>query len=168
MKQLISSGAIAEKIQTVAKEIDARFEGRSLTIVIVLKGAIFLGVDLMRALKIPVEIECIRAQSYRGMVSGLLKTYGVDALDIEGKDLLLVDDIFDTGATLSHLQDELNKQNPRSLTTLCLLKKKKEKEGPAPDFVLFEIEDHFVVGYGLDYNESCRNLPGIYVWEANS
>jgi hypoxanthine phosphoribosyltransferase len=169
MRLLLSEEAISEKIHYVAQDLDAYYTGRTLTLVVVLKGALFLAVDLTRALKIAVELEFVRAQSYGslGTSAGPLTISGVEELNLTGKDILLVDDIFDTGATLSALSQDIQKKRPRSLRTLCLLRKKNAPLVRSPDYCLFEIEDYFVVGYGLDYKEAYRALKGIYLLESD-
>lgn len=167
MRKLISEEAIAEKVAHTAKEINTRFEGRTLTLIIVLKGAICFAADFMRRLTVPFEIEFVRAQSYgmKGTQPGPVTLIGTEEINLEGKDLLLIDDIFDTGATLQTLCKQLQNQKPRSLTTLFLLRKETSPKDIAPDYVLFDIKEHFVVGYGLDYREKYRGLKDICIWE---
>ena len=124
-----------------------------------------LTADLMRALAIPSELEYIQASSYghNGTQAGTLTLVGLEKLNIQGKHVLLVDDIFDTGVTISQIKAELLKINPASLKSLVLLHKiGKSKVPDTPDYVGFPINDRFVIGYGLDYKEQFRGLPDIW------
>jgi hypoxanthine phosphoribosyltransferase len=166
LELLLSKEAIAEKIAQVAKRLDQLYGKDELVIVAVMKGAICLVADLMRALKEPcVMLECVQASSYgsRGEQRGDLTVSSLSPLAITDKHVLLVDDIFDSGHTLHTIAQALQKQHPRSLRTLVLLSKQVPREMAwEPDDVLFSIENRFVVGYGLDYNERYRALNGVY------
>lgn len=165
---LITEQEIAQKIADLAKRLNETHLSSSLTIVAVLKGAIPFLWDLMRKLRCDVEVEFIQASSYgkRGKERGVLTLTAVGQLDLKGKDVLLIDDILDSGSTLSTIAEEIKKLGPKSLKTAVLLSKKIVRKTPfIPDYSLFEIEDHFVVGYGLDYKEKYRNLPAIYKLE---
>ena len=119
----------------------------------------------MRRLHLPVSLETIQAASYGegGMVKGDVELIGVDALEVVDKHVLIVDDIFDTGETLEEIVKALKGKGPKSLRSLVLLSKDVPRNiDYRPDFSLFEIEDRFVVGYGLDYKEYYRGLPDIY------
>lgn len=162
---LLSEEAIAEKIQEVARQLNHDFTGREVTLISVLKGSILLTSDLMRQLDIPFTIEFIQAKSYgmRGTTPGELIIEGLEKLHLKNKEVLLIDDIYDTGKTLQEISQKIQEYNPKSLTTLVLLKKQRADHPAArPDYVCFDIEDHFVVGYGLDYKEKYRGLKGIY------
>ncbi len=166
IQPLIAPEAIARRIQTVAAELDLLYAGKELVIVMILKGSFILVADLMRALKTPTQVEAITASSYgaRGTARGELTLTGLERLEIRGRHLLLVDDIFDSGHTLATVSERLQEGNPASLRTLVLLKKKRPRDVPfLPDHILFEVEDQFVVGYGLDFKEQYRGLPGIGV-----
>ena len=166
LELLLSPQKINKKVQRVGKELNARYAGKEVTLIMVMKGAVCIAADLMRELKVPVTVEYIKASSYgaRGATPGELSIIGLENLKIEGKEVLLVDDIFDTGNTLTGLVARLKEKNPKSLTTLVLLRKKMQRTGTVvPDYVLFDIENLFVVGYGLDYKERHRHLPGVYV-----
>lgn len=165
LKLLISHEEIKLKIAEIARLIETEYAGEEITLLMVMKGAICLAADLMRELNIPVSFEYIRASSYgmRGMERGSLIVEGLDKIDIASKNILLVDDIYDSGATLSHIISECRKKNPKTLKTLVLLSKKVKRDlSYIPDYVLFEIENQFVVGFGLDYNEQYRGLCGVY------
>jgi len=167
-KMLISPQEIAAKIEDAGRQIDADYNGEELTIVMVMKGAVCLASDLIRTLKTPTLIEYIKASSYgqNGAVRGALTIHGLDSLDLSSKHVLVVDDIFDSGFTMEGIVAQLQQKNPKSIKTLVLLSKNIErKTAYRPDYVLFDIDDHFVVGYGLDYKEKYRGLPGIYYFD---
>lgn len=164
MDILISSEEIASKIKESAQLINEDYKDKNLTIVMIMKGAICVTSDLMRELKIPLKLECIRASSYgyNGMQAGNLTISSLDCLEIEGRDLLVVDDIFETGNTMLKVCKQLETLRPSSIRTLVLLVKDiKRKVEYRPDYVLFDIPDRFVIGYGLDYKELFRGLPHI-------
>ena len=132
-----------------------------------MKGAICVTADLIRNIEIPFKLDYVKASSYgaNGTRSGELRIEGLDNLDIEGRDVLLVDDILETGKTILGVSEKLQKKNPRSLKTFLLVVKNiPRKTACRPDYVLFDIEDRFVVGYGLDYKEFYRGLPHIYAF----
>ena len=163
---LISKEAIGEKLQDAARRIDADFAGEEIAILVVLKGAMFIASDLVSRLESPCTVDCIRAMSYgaRGDTRGDLEISGLSQIDIQGKNVLVVEDIFDSGATLSAVVAELEKLGPKTVRSVVLLTKRVEHATDyRPNYSLFEIEDHFVIGYGLDYKERWRNLPGIYI-----
>lgn len=166
LKPLISSNEIAEKIRETADLLNREYKGRELTLILVLKGSICLAADLMRLLSMPFVLEMVSAASYgqRGDTPGKLQLSGIEQLELSGRDILLIDDIYDTGQTLEEIARQLRAKNPRSLKTLTLLCKQKTQK--RPDYYLFEIGNQFVVGYGLDYKEHYRGLPGIYIIQA--
>jgi hypoxanthine phosphoribosyltransferase len=164
-KLIITPDEIEQKISEVAIQLNADYKGEELTLIMVMKGAICVAADLIRHLEIPCRLEYMQASSYRGGTEGSkLVLTGVERLDIASKNVLIVDDIFDTGNTMTKIVDELKKMDPKSLKTLVLLSKKgiARKTSYAPDYVLFHIDNQFVIGYGLDYQEFYRGLPGIY------
>lgn len=167
-KPLISAQEIQTKITQIAKELDRVYAGKELTLVVILKGAIFLAADLMRSLRIPTTLEFVRGSSYgmRGTKPGQLSLSGFDELHLQGRDVLLIDDIFDTGETLTQTVKLLQQKNPQSLATLVLLTKQAgRKTAYIPTYSLFTVADRFVVGYGLDYKEHLRGLPDIRTLE---
>lgn len=167
LKLLISPAEISREIHRAAEAIDRHYAGEELTVVVLMKGALCLAADLIRALKTPCTVECIGASSYgeRGTQRGDLKITGLENFDPASKNILVVDDIFDSGQTMTHIVAELEKKSPKSLKSLVLLSKNVEREVTyRPDYVLFEIDDLFVVGFGLDYKEHYRGLPGIHVF----
>ena len=166
---LISKEQIADQISVVAQQINSDYEGLDLVILLVMKGALCVGADLARALEVPCTIECVQCSSYgmRGKERGELEIFGLDRLNLQNRDVLLVDDIFDTGNTLLGLSKAVAQQQPRSIKSLVLLKKNVPHVDFNPDYVLFDIEDHFVIGYGLDYKEYYRGLDAIFVPKAS-
>lgn len=167
LELLIGPEKISEKIAEVAAVIDQEYNGEELTVIMVMKGAVCVASDLIRQLKVPCTIEYMKASSYgkNGTHRGELKITGLDNVDLSSKHVLVVDDIFDTGNTMSAIVNRLKEANPKSLKSLVLLKKNVTHHTDyRPDYTLFEIEDRFVVGFGLDYKEYFRGLPGIYAF----
>ena len=165
MNVLISSADIQTRVQDIALEI-ARDHPDGVHLIAVLKGAFVFLSDLARALTVPCSLDFMAVSSYGASTSSsgqvqLLKDLGSG---IEGRDVVIVEDIVDTGLTLTYLQEILRARSPRSLRTACLLSKpSRRKVEVAVEYVGFSIEDKFVVGYGLDYAEQYRNLPYIAV-----
>jgi len=165
-KLLISKEQIDSRIKEVASEINQKYEGKEITLVMVMKGAIYITADLMREITVPSILEYVSASSYgqNGTVSGELTLQGLKDLSLKGKHVILIDDIFDTGKTMTAIKEKLLLQEPASIKTLVLLLKNRPRATTAvPDYALFPIEDEFVVGYGLDYKELYRGLPGVFV-----
>ena len=152
-------------ISALAQQISSDYKGRDLICVGVLKGAFIFMADLVRMLTVPVTIEFLRASSYgTGTTSsGRPELAGNLSLDIKGKDLLLVEDIIDTGLTLQRMLEHLRSQQPNSVR-VCALVDKRERRAVqvAVDYAGYVAESGFLVGFGLDYAEEYRNLPGIY------
>ena len=168
LKTLIDQKQITAKILEIARKIDQNYADKDLTVIVILKGSIILAADLVRAISVPCEIEFVQAQSYgqHGTQRGSLQIFGLDRIAIKNRDVLLIDDIFDSGHTLTTLKAVLQEKEPRSIQTLVLLSKKVDRTITYhPDYVLFDVEDQFVVGYGLDYKEQYRNLSGIFILE---
>ncbi len=164
MDVLISAETLAKKIKASAQEIERDYEDKNLTIIMIMKGSVCVAADLIRELKIPFMLEYVKASSYgqNGMKAKGLSISDLENLSIEGRDVLLVDDIFETGNTLLGVCKALETKNPKSIKTLVLLAKNIERKTTyRPDYVLFDIEDRFVIGYGLDYKELYRGLPDI-------
>lgn len=166
IEPLITQSEIQQKIAEFAQIIDKAYQGEELTIVMVMKGALCITADLIRELKTPCTIECVTASSYgqKGTQRGELKVQGLEDLDLAGKNVLLVDDIYDSGETLSKIYAALKVKKPKTLKSLVLLAKNVKRNAVyKPDYVLFNIENQFVIGYGLDYKEFYRGLPGVYI-----
>lgn len=168
-KVLVSAKQIEERVALLGRQITKDFEGKKVTIICILKGCIpFLG-DLIRNIPIPFTIDLIHASSYVDTEStGNVKIISEPVLDINGRHILLVDDILDTGRTLSKVISGLNqKYKLESIKTCVLLDKPSRRiEKVYADYIGFEIPNAFVVGYGLDYNEYYRNLPYIGTLES--
>lgn len=166
MKVLLKEVELAEGVRQMAREIRDTYGNRPLTIVGILTGSVVLMADLIRLLDMPLRVGVVQTSSYRGTERGGLKINSEMMLDITGRDVVLIDDIFDTGHTLAKVIDLLQKFGPNSLRSAVLLRKSGRQEvGYRPDFVAFEIPDEFVVGYGLDYNDEYRNLPYLAALE---
>jgi hypoxanthine phosphoribosyltransferase len=168
MRVLLTSDELASGIDRLAERIRADVGRRPLFVVGVLTGSIVLVADLIRRLEGPVQVSMVWASSYRGTATrpGALELR-LDLLpDLSGQDVLLVDDIFDTGHTLEALLAELRRRGAASVRSLVLLRKQGRAEVTTePDFVGFEIPDEFVVGYGLDFDGVWRHLPYLAVLE---
>jgi hypoxanthine phosphoribosyltransferase len=164
MKILIPADAIQARLGELAGEIATAYHGKPLTIVGVLTGSLMFVADLVRRLDLPVRIAFLQASSYRGAVttSGELHVHLELLPELSGRHVLLLDDILDTGKTLSRLIGELHKLGPASVKVGVLLRKLgRQVADVEPHYCGFEIPDAFVVGYGLDYNDEYRNLPHI-------
>jgi len=166
MKTLLTEQQLSDGVARMAAEIHDCYVGRPLTIVGVLIGSVVLLADLIRRLDIPLRVGMVQAKSYEGTQSGPL-TVSADMLsNVKGRDVLLVDDIFDTGNTLAQLVPRIEALGPNNLKTAVLLRKEGRCQTTMqPDFVAFDIPDAFVVGYGLDYNDAYRNLRHIAALE---
>ncbi len=165
---LFTREQIREKVQELANRISEDYAGRDLLLVGVLKGAFIFMADLMRCLKIPCTIDFIRVASYGAGTesSGQVKITKDLEMAITGKDVLIVEDIVDSGITLDYLVKKLKEQNPRSLKVCAFIDKRARRKVPfEADYVGFAMEDGFIVGYGLDFNEMARFHPEIYVIE---
>ena len=151
----------------MARSIAEHFGDRPLTIVAIMTGSLVLLADLSRQLTMPVRISLIQASSYRGGTeSGQLWIRDDMMLDVSGRDVLILDDIFDTGKTLNAVVQCVAQMGPHSLASAVLLHKRgRQVVDMQPDFVAFQIPDEFVVGYGLDYQDLYRNLPYLAVLE---
>lgn len=161
---LISKHDIQRRVQELGQQINADTDGVELTLLVVLKGALLFAADLIRALDRPVEIEFARVSSYRtGATPDALETrLFPDPDSLTGREVLIVEDIVDTGHTLSALTDRVALQRPASIRACSLLDKPSRRQLEIqPQYVGFPIEDRFVVGYGLDYRERFRELPYI-------
>lgn len=165
LKVLINEESLGQKITEIAKQIEKDYNGKEIILICILKGSVFFTVDLAKKINGDVRLEFIRVSSYDGETtesSGEIKMK-LDLKDsIKGKDVIVVEDIIDTGKTLSYLIQYLKMKKPNSVK-LCTLLDKRERRicEVNVDYTGFEIPDKFIVGYGLDYNEKYRNLPYI-------
>lgn len=162
---LITEPQIARRIAALTREIQRDYRGRELVVVSLLNGTVMFLADLIRHLELPLRLDFIGVSSYgAGTESGDLVFTKELRLDVRGRDVLLVDDILDTGKTMTRVLAKLRPLNPRDLRTCVLLDKPSRRvESLRADYVGFEIPDQFVVGYGLDFAERYRNLPFVGV-----
>ena len=165
-KVLIEEDVVAARVAELGSEISNDYAGKDLLLVGVLKGAVFFMADLMRQLSIPCEVDFMAISSYGGSTdtSGVVRILKDLDLNIEGRDVLVVEDIIDSGLTLSYLMRNLEARDPASLEICALLTKPGRRRIDVPvRYTGFEIPDRFVIGYGLDYNDEYRHLPFIGV-----
>ena len=162
---LITDKQIARRIKILAREIERDFRGREMVVVSLLSGTVMFLADLIRHLNLPLRLDFIGVSSYGvGTESGELVFTKELRLDVRNRDVLLVDDILDTGKTLSRVLPKLRLLKPRRIKTCVLLDKPARRvEKIKADYIGFEIPDYFVIGYGLDFAERYRNLPFVGV-----
>jgi hypoxanthine phosphoribosyltransferase len=164
---LIHEQTILSRLDELAHQITTDYAGRELTVIAVLNGSLIFIADLMRRIPVPLRLDCLSVSSYHGGTesSGLVTFDQVSLPDIDGRHVLIVDDILDSGRTLHAICEKLRREcKPASVGICVLLAKKKERAADAEaDYVGFEIGDEFVVGYGLDFDERYRNLPFVGV-----
>jgi hypoxanthine phosphoribosyltransferase len=170
MTTLIDEAALQARVKELAAQIRRDAGNEPILLLGVLKGAFMFMADLMRQIGGDVTCDFISVSSYEGTTStGEVQIRKDVDSPLEGRTVIIVEDIVDTGLTLSYLQGILQKRAPRSLKTACLLSKPSRRKATVPvDYIGFEIEDKFVVGYGLDFNERFRNLPYIGLVEGVS
>ena len=163
MHTLFSAAQLAERVRSLGQEINRDYQGKTIWVVGVLKGSFIFLADLIRSLDVPCQVEFIGVSSYEGMHStGLVRINYDLTVDIEGKDVLLVEDIIDTGITIDYLLKSLQLRKPKSLKVACLLAKPEaHKIKIEIDYIGFEISKEFVIGYGLDLDGFYRNLPEL-------
>jgi hypoxanthine phosphoribosyltransferase len=162
LKNLFTQETIKAKVKELGEKISKDFKGREPIVVCVLNGSFVFYADLIRAIDLDLECEFLGVSSYKdGKVSSGEVAITLDLeMPLEGKDIILVEDLVDTGLTMNYLIKSLTARNPRSLKTVALLLKKKTLKAPCSvDYVGFEIADEFVVGYGIDSAGQYRNLP---------
>jgi len=161
---LVNAEELQRRVAELGEEISRDYAGRSLLLVGVLKGAVFFLSDLMRYIEVPVEVDFMAVASYGSATdsSGVVRILKDLDAAIEGRDVLIVEDIVDSGLTLQYLMRNLGSRNPRTLEVCALLTKPERRKVDLPTrYVGFEIANRFVVGYGLDYEERHRNLPYV-------
>jgi hypoxanthine phosphoribosyltransferase len=161
---VVSQEALTRRIADLGARISADYAGREILLVGVLKGAVLFMVDLARAITVPVIMDFMAVSSYGSSTrsSGIVRILKDLEESVEGRDVLLAEDIVDSGLTLTYLIGHLSAQNPASLRVVTLLEKDRPRTHPVPiDYVGFQIPDEFVIGYGLDMGEHYRNLPFI-------
>lgn len=165
---MLTEAEVNQKIQTVADQINRDYEGRPVHLICILKGGAMFMCELAKRLTVPVTMDFMSVSSYSGTeTSGVVRI--IKDLDepLEGKDVIIVEDIIDTGKTLAHLSEILYKRGPKSIKLCTLLDKpaRRTEKQVKVDYSAFAIPDAFVVGYGLDYNQKYRNFPFIGVIE---
>jgi len=168
LKVLIPEEKIFQRIKELAKQISEDYEGRNVHLICILKGSIVFSCDLAKRITVPVTFDFMSVSSYGNETVSSGRVRILKDLDesIQGKDVLIIEDIIDSGRTLSYLKDLLSSRAPKSLEICTLLDKPDRRETEVEvKYVGFEIPDKFVVGYGLDYNQFYRNLPYVGVIE---
>lgn len=167
VKVLLNEQQLANGVRRLADDVKQTYGDQPLTILGVMTGSVMLLADVVRLLEMPLRVGVVQASSYRGgMTPGQLHVDSRLMPDISGRDVLIIDDIFDTGRTMVKLTELLYSMQPRSVrTAVLLLKDGCQQVTMRPDFVTFNIPDEFVVGYGLDYEDEYRNLPYVGVLE---
>lgn len=163
---MLQAEEIEKRVKELAAQMNKLYEGRKPVVVCILKGSVLFFTDLIRNMKSDVELDFMAVSSYgKGTKSSGELKIGKDlSIDIQGRDVLIVEDIIDSGNTLYHLKKMLITRQPASLNVITLLDKPERREMPMePDYTGFVIEDKFVIGYGLDYAEKYRNLPYVGV-----
>lgn len=166
---LINKNEIAEKIAILGERLNSDYEGKKLYVLSLLRGSFIFTADLVRHINVPTAIGFMTTSSYGHgeSTSGNVKVVQDISDNIEGYDVLIVDDIVDTGTTMSFIKDYLKKYNPASIKCCVLLDKpSRRKVELVPDYCCFTIPDLFVVGYGLNYGDYFRNKPYIFNWES--
>jgi hypoxanthine phosphoribosyltransferase len=168
---LLDERTIQDRIKALGAQITKDYEGKKLVLVCVLKGSFVFTADIARAIDLPLRVEFLGVRSYGEgtSTSGVVQITQDLAKPIEGEDILIVEDIVDTGLTIAHLLELLGTRKPASLKVCALLHKPARTRVEVPiDYLGFTIEDKFVIGYGLDWDERYRNLPMIGVVESTS
>ena len=163
---LFDEPAIQRRLDELAAQISKDYRDRELTVIAVLSGSLMFMADLLRRIPLPLKLDFLSAASYHGKArtSGEVIFKQLALPDVTDRDILIVDDILDSGHTLAAVCEKLETAKPRSVRVCVLLSKKKQRARCVDtDYVGFEIEDEFVVGYGLDFRERYRNLPYIGV-----
>jgi hypoxanthine phosphoribosyltransferase len=163
---LFDEPAINRRLDEIAAQISQDYRDRELTVIAVLNGSLMLMADLLRRIPLPLKLDCLSVASYHGkaQTSSEVIFKQISLPDVVDRHVLILDDILDSGHTLAAICEKLETAKPRSIRVCVLLSKKKQRARyVAADYVGFEIEDEFVVGYGLDFMESYRNLPYIGV-----
>ena len=163
---LLDEATIAHRLDGLAAQISADYSNRELTVVAILNGSLIFMADLLRRIPLPLKLDCLSVASYYGRVqtSGEVIFRQIAPPDVAGRNVLLLDDILDSGTTLQSIREKLEVASPRSMRICVLLRKMKSRASDVDaDYVGFDIGDEFVVGYGLDYMERYRNLPYIGV-----
>lgn len=170
MKRVIAKEAIARRVKELGRQITADYQNRQLLVVGILNGAFIFMADLIREIELPLEIDFVRVASYGSGTasSGKLRFIKDIEIAVAGKDLLLVEDIVDTGLTITGLKEKFAEQKPASIRVCALIDKKERRKIQVDvDYVGFEVQEGFLVGYGLDYAEKHRHYQEVYHLQLN-
>ena len=163
---LFDQPTISRRLDELAAQISKDYSQKELTVIAVLNGSLMFMADLLRRIPLPLTLDCLSVASYHGkaQTSGEVVFKQIALPDVQDRHILILDDILDSGHTLAAIREKLETAQPRSIRVCVLLSKKKKRGREVDaDYLGFEIEDEFVVGYGLDYDERYRNLPCIGV-----
>ena len=163
---LFHESTILRRLDEIAAQISKDYARKELTVIAVLNGSLVFMADLMRRIQLPLRLDCLSVASYHGKArtSGEVIFKQIALPNVQDRHVLILDDILDSGQTLAAIREKLQTARPRSVRVCVLLSKKKQRARKVDaDYLGFEIEDEFVVGYGLDYDERYRNLPFIGV-----
>lgn len=163
---LIPRGTIERRVEELANQISSDYKEKEPVLIGILNGVVFFFADLVRRLTVPTQIDFVRATSYgSGTVSSRDVRFTKDVeISLQDKPVILVEDIVDTGLTLKHIISRIENKNPESLRVCALIEKLERRETEVSiDYCGFRVDEGFVVGYGLDYNENYRDLPDVYV-----
>ena len=163
---LFDEPTISRRLDEIAVQISKDYSHKELTVIAVLNGSLVFMADLMRRIQLPLRLDCLSVASYHGkaQTSGEVIFKQIALPDVQDRHILILDDILDSGNTLVAIREKLETARPRTIKVCVLLSKKKQRARKVDaDYLGFEIEDEFVVGYGLDYDERYRNLPYIGV-----
>lgn len=163
---LFDEAGILRRLDELARQISADYRDRELTVIAILNGSLMFMADLLRRIPLPLRLDCLSVASYHGRLqtSGKVIFRQIAEPDVSGRDILLLDDILDSGTTINAIREKLQTASPKNIRVCVLLRKIKERTRPVEaDYIGFDIADEFVVGYGLDYGEKYRNLSCIGV-----
>lgn len=166
-KILFSRETIQKRVSELGKELSEEYRDKDLLVISLLRGSFVFAADLVREMDIKLEIDFLTTASYGNeeTFSGQVKFLSKLRSKVEGRNVLIVDDIIDTGNTMKAVVEKLKEENPKSIKTCVVLDKPSRREVEIdPDYVAFEIPDVFIVGYGLNYGDYCRNVPYIYTY----
>jgi hypoxanthine phosphoribosyltransferase len=163
-KKYISKEIINQEVQKIGDRINNDYSGQKVLFIVVLKGSIFFASDLLRKIELDCEIETVRASSYGDEMINSKLRLSIENINMFNKNIIIVEDIVDTGNTLSELVKRIQSEKPKSVEIVTFLSKPEKREKPLDiKYVGIEIAPYFVIGYGLDYAEQGRNLPDIYI-----
>jgi len=162
-KKYLTASHLKNRVKKLAEKIDLDYQKKTPLLLPVLNGSFIFAADLIKQLKVPCKVSFVKHASYEGTAGGQLKTIIGLNESVFGQDVLIVEDIMDTGETLKRVSEELKNLGAKSVEFVVLLQKEKSKKNPIkPKYIGFEITNEFVVGYGLDHNGLGRNFPDVY------